>query len=676
MQIKKSNPFRIKNFFVSIYKDLTYLKWYHILILFIFGSLMIIFSVLDFNSFIHPEWELEILTWNNDKILGKEYWRRVLMTLSGAASFTGAMTVVLTTFGKLSSFFWGIINCVLYGLFAFAYGYGGDAQLNILFFLPMQFWGIYNWKDNIDEEDKDTVMSRSLKKSGLFFSLISTLILFAGFYFEIPKFVEAIGSEYLFYDNNSARIIDCLTNAFSIVAQILSLYRYWEQWVLWISVDILQITMYAGVAGFGINFNILFMWGLFLINAIFGLYFWIKKDRLNRSKMIYMQKINSEINILNKNENKLYHRGLIIDSFYPFTKAHAEMINLGIEQCSQIYIIVYDEKNKKEIPNALIRKKWIEEIYKNYQELKDVITGDLSSFNLERVKGFMHQTIFKLLPSSIESKEYKEMFNTLYSSERQGRIFLNAYLGITKNPIQYSFSKFEDFKIELQNGKFQSSKKNFLDDLIPISMIYYIPRIVLLGPESCGKTTLVKKLAEHYKTSWVKEYGHEYCEIKLAEQQKKEIKEKENEKEQEQDQDQERDISYEWNDEDFIKISTKQSEMENECAVKANQFLICDTDSFATNIWYERYMKKKLDALEDIHRKHTQNVSLIYYFLFSPKYVPFIQDGTRDGEKIREWMFNLFKERLTEENKIFFIIEGNYEEMEHEMKKKIEELLF
>jgi hypothetical protein len=59
------------------------------------------------------------------------------MCLSGATAFTGAMCVVLTTKGRLSCYFWGFINVITYGLFAFAYGYAGDAQLNIFFFLPL-----------------------------------------------------------------------------------------------------------------------------------------------------------------------------------------------------------------------------------------------------------------------------------------------------------------------------------------------------------------------------------------------------------------------------------------------------------------------------------------------------------------------------------------------------------
>ncbi|MGB1121850.1 MAG: AAA family ATPase, partial [Saprospiraceae bacterium] len=35
-------------------------------------------------------------------------------------------------------------------------------------------------------------------------------------------------------------------------------------------------------------------------------------------------------------------------------------------------------------------------------------------------------------------------------------------------------------------------------------------KIVLIGPESTGKTTLAKQLAKHYDTVWVEEYARTY----------------------------------------------------------------------------------------------------------------------------------------------------------------------
>jgi len=39
-----------------------------------------------------------------------------------------------------------------------------------------------------------------------------------------------------------------------------------------------------------------------------------------------------------------------------------------------------------------------------------------------------------------------------------------------------------------------------------------IIKIAIVGPESTGKSTMSKWLADYYKTIWVPEFAREYCE--------------------------------------------------------------------------------------------------------------------------------------------------------------------
>jgi NadR type nicotinamide-nucleotide adenylyltransferase len=52
--------------------------------------------------------------------------------------------------------------------------------------------------------------------------------------------------------------------------------------------------------------------------------------------------------------------------------------------------------------------------------------------------------------------------------------------------------------------------------LPPATREFYCHRIVIVGSESTGKTTLSENLATRYHTIWVKEFGRELCERKLA----------------------------------------------------------------------------------------------------------------------------------------------------------------
>lgn len=264
-------------FFRSIVTDLKDFNKIEAVCLFLFGVLMIVFSVIDFNYVFNITEVNNLLIWENNKEAGIVLWKRCFMVISGIASFTGAMSVVLTSKKKLSNYFWGIINTIAYGLFAWAYGYIGDSQLNLCFFLPFQFIGIWLWSKHMDADDN--AIPRRLNVLQWTLSLLLSLGLGFAFYYEIPEVAKLIEGSYIFENDEVPRRLDATTNALSVVAQILMIMRFREQWIFWIAIDVIQIAMYVGVAGFGISFNITAMWILFLLNAFYGFYIWFIKSK-------------------------------------------------------------------------------------------------------------------------------------------------------------------------------------------------------------------------------------------------------------------------------------------------------------------------------------------------------------------------------------------------------------
>lgn len=263
---------RVKQFFTHIVIDMKDIRTYQKIILLLFGSLMIVFSIIDFNYFLNKKDNL--LKWDNDKELGIEKWKRNLMMLSGVASFTGAFCVVLVSLGKLSSYFWGILNCIFYGIFAFSYEYVGDAQLNLFFYLPLQFVGIHQWINNIENNKNNTITTNKMK----FKNYIISIIILGGcipfFMWEIPAFSKLISGYYFYEDNKLAFWFDVLTNSLSVTAQYLLNNRHREQWILWIIINCMQIAMFADIGGFGVEFNAVAMWSFFLCNSLYGFYQW------------------------------------------------------------------------------------------------------------------------------------------------------------------------------------------------------------------------------------------------------------------------------------------------------------------------------------------------------------------------------------------------------------------
>lgn len=160
------------------------------------------------------------------------------------AAFTNVLNVVLVIKGKISAYFWGIIGSILYGSFAFAYGYVGDAQLYVLFFLPMQFVGIYTWSNALDQESTTRIRSLTLLR------WIIAVVLIVGlgflFFYEIPAFARALTGMYAFESDIAPHILDASTNAISFVGQFLLIFCYWEQYICWLFANIIGIVMYSG----------------------------------------------------------------------------------------------------------------------------------------------------------------------------------------------------------------------------------------------------------------------------------------------------------------------------------------------------------------------------------------------------------------------------------------------
>jgi nicotinamide riboside kinase len=106
-------------------------------------------------------------------------------------------------------------------------------------------------------------------------------------------------------------------------------------------------------------------------------------------------------------------------------------------------------------------------------------------------------------------------------------------------------------------------------------------RIVLLGAESTGTTTLAAALADRLRTRggpWagtrlVEEYGRTLTERKQA---------------QATTPDAGAPLSVTWTPADFSEIVTVQAWAEEQAAATGGPALICDTDAFATPIWERR----------------------------------------------------------------------------------------
>ena len=268
---KKKN---IKSFLLSIPKDLSRIPFAAKIAIICLGIFMLWNTFFDLNHFINPTLYPSIWTIINRQTYHP--WQQLLLFLNGIVGFTNVICIVLISFGKISNFFWGFFAVSIYGCIALVWDYVGDMQLNLFFFLPFQFIGYSLWKFHLDSQQE--IISKSLKLKASVVTIYFAIVLSVFFYFEIPEFSRVILGGYDFDGNTFQQILphvlDSLTNSLSIIAQLLMLLRFREQWIFWMIINICQIIMYSGIAHSRLDVNLLLMWIVALGNSGLGFYQW------------------------------------------------------------------------------------------------------------------------------------------------------------------------------------------------------------------------------------------------------------------------------------------------------------------------------------------------------------------------------------------------------------------
>ena len=195
------------------------------------------------------------------------YWNDSPVSLWAAV--TGVCCVILTGKGKRSSFIFGLVNTILYAIVALWAKYYGEVMLNLIYYLPMNFVGFIAWKKYMNDDTGEVIKERlSLSKSIVVYAITAVSIVIYGF------ILKRMGGNLPY--------VDSMSTVVSVVAQILSIKRLTEQWVLWIVVDIVTVFMWAvDFMKGGESISTLAMWSIYLINAFIMFIRWYKEAKKN-----------------------------------------------------------------------------------------------------------------------------------------------------------------------------------------------------------------------------------------------------------------------------------------------------------------------------------------------------------------------------------------------------------
>lgn len=196
------------------------------------------------------------------------YWRESLMGIITA--LTGVLYVIFGGKGKRTAFIFGTINVLLYAYTSFGAKYYGEVMLNLIYYFPMNFVGWTMWKKHMNAETGEVVKKRL--QSGMRFIIYACT---AAAIFIYGMILKKLGGNLPY--------IDSMSTVISVTAQILTILRLTEQWILWIVVDAVTIIMWSYtfiITGEGISMVV--MWTLYLINGIIILIHWNRELKQNK----------------------------------------------------------------------------------------------------------------------------------------------------------------------------------------------------------------------------------------------------------------------------------------------------------------------------------------------------------------------------------------------------------
>ncbi len=176
----------------------------------------------------------------------------------------------------------------------------------------------------------------------------------------------------------------------------------------------------------------------------------------------------------------------------------------------------------------------------------------------------------------------------------------------------------------LTGGRYTSGKKA---QPAPDNTTVSVKKIVVIGPESTGKSTLSQQIAEALNTVYVPEYARNYL----------------------------NDLGSPYAEEDLLAIAKEQLAGEDMLAQTADKLLICDTDLYVIKVWSEhKYQRCDRSILEEIARRSYD------LYLLTGIDMPWEDDPLREypDDLMRRYFFHIYKDIVVHSGVPWTLIEG------------------
>ncbi len=322
-------------------------------------------------------------------------------------------------------------------------------------------------------------------------------------------------------------------------------------------------------------------------------------------------------------------KAFVFGKFLPFHKGHKAMIDFALSKCDYLTVLICC--SDKENISDTVRKVWIENTFEKQKNF------EVKTFNyLESELPNTSETSKKV--SEIWANIFKKQlpdYSLLITSEEYGN-FVAAFMNIQHIAFDIPKKLFPVSATAVRKDVFANWR--FLPDSVKS---YFAIKVVILGTESTGKTTLAEKLSKHFNCSLVLEAAREI----IAN-------------------------SNSFTFDDLHVVATEHARRIDKILLAVSPLIIIDTDIHITKSYSRFTFQKELEVTADIYNSNRANI-----YLYLNKNVDYLQDGTRLSEADRNLLDLSHRQVLTDHNIDIIEIKGDWSERFEKAVEQIKKLI-
>lgn len=172
----------------------------------------------------------------------------------------GICSVVLSAQGNILTFVFGFGQVATYTYLCVREQFYAEIALNIYYFVTM-IYGVYVWKKRLQTDSSLQIQTRQLrgKSLPLLFLSVTAFSVLVGWFLQV-------------YTDDPQPYLDAFTTVPALVAQILMILAYREQWYIWMMVDVLALVMWLRAG----NYCMAAQYFFWCANCVYGYVQWTR----------------------------------------------------------------------------------------------------------------------------------------------------------------------------------------------------------------------------------------------------------------------------------------------------------------------------------------------------------------------------------------------------------------